>query len=163
MGLADDLLDQADDLSRKERTKPKQASLRRAVSTAYYALFHLLIDDASNRWSGEKSSRVGLARMFEHAGMAHASRAFQKHSWMGFDGRNVPIPPPIQKIALLFVTLQQDRHRADYNHATRFTRSDVQILVKDVRASFQHWAAIRKHPAADFYLMAMLTGNRRRD
>ena len=27
--------------------KPKQASLRRALSTAYYALFHLLVDEAT--------------------------------------------------------------------------------------------------------------------
>jgi uncharacterized protein (UPF0332 family) len=36
-----DLLQQAYDLASKEETDPKQASLRRAVSTAYYALFHL--------------------------------------------------------------------------------------------------------------------------
>ena len=30
----------------KEPRRPKQASLRRAVSAACYALFHLLVDDA---------------------------------------------------------------------------------------------------------------------
>jgi uncharacterized protein (UPF0332 family) len=45
--FADDLLQQAYHLARKERLNPRQASLRRAVSTAYYALFHLLIDEAT--------------------------------------------------------------------------------------------------------------------
>jgi hypothetical protein len=39
----DDLLQQALELVHSKQRKPKQASLRRAVSTAYYALFHLLI------------------------------------------------------------------------------------------------------------------------
>jgi hypothetical protein len=34
MGLHEDLLDQAEHLAGKERKKPKQASLRRAVSAA---------------------------------------------------------------------------------------------------------------------------------
>ena len=42
MSLATDLLEQADHLARRERKRPKQASLRRAVSAAYYGLFHLL-------------------------------------------------------------------------------------------------------------------------
>lgn len=40
--MVDDLLDLAEHLAQLEPTRPKQASLRRAVSTAYYALFHAL-------------------------------------------------------------------------------------------------------------------------
>jgi uncharacterized protein (UPF0332 family) len=46
MSLAIDLLNQAKELSLLDSKKPKQANLRRSVSTAYYALFHLLIDEA---------------------------------------------------------------------------------------------------------------------
>ncbi len=45
MSFADDLLTQAEHLANWE-SEPTQAALRRAVSTAYYALFHLLIDEA---------------------------------------------------------------------------------------------------------------------
>jgi hypothetical protein len=44
MGIAEDLLRQADHLATYEGSNPSQASLRRAVSTAYYALFHLLVE-----------------------------------------------------------------------------------------------------------------------
>jgi uncharacterized protein (UPF0332 family) len=45
MPYCDDLLEQALHLAKREKKKPRQASLRRAVSTAYYALFHLLIHE----------------------------------------------------------------------------------------------------------------------
>lgn len=41
MAFPDDLLEQAVHLARREPGRPRQASLRRAISTAYYALFHL--------------------------------------------------------------------------------------------------------------------------
>ena len=49
MTLHHDLLDQASHLATRETKKPKQASLRRAVSAAYYALFHLLVADGAKR------------------------------------------------------------------------------------------------------------------
>src|SRR5260370_10190 len=50
MAFADDLLEQARHLANRERKKPRLASLRRAVSTAYYALFHLRISEATLNW-----------------------------------------------------------------------------------------------------------------
>jgi len=61
MPFADDLLEQAHHLATREAGEPKQASLRRAVSTAYYALFHLLIDEAVSQWSVERQRSI-LAR-----------------------------------------------------------------------------------------------------
>ena len=51
MSLQQDLLRQARHLATKEPRRPSQASLRRAVSAAYYALFHLLVDEAIGRLS----------------------------------------------------------------------------------------------------------------
>ena len=50
MPFPDDLCEVATDLARS----PKQAGLRRAVSTAYYARFHLLIDEAVSNWTVER-------------------------------------------------------------------------------------------------------------
>ena len=71
MSFAMDLLVQAQDLTRKDRRKPKQASLRRAVSTAYYALFHLLIGETVKNWK-RSSERNTLSRMFDHDTMKKA-------------------------------------------------------------------------------------------
>jgi uncharacterized protein (UPF0332 family) len=42
----EDLLKQAVRLATLDIKKPKQANLRRAISSAYYAVFHLLVDEA---------------------------------------------------------------------------------------------------------------------
>jgi hypothetical protein len=76
MSLASDLLEQAQHLSRRERRRPRQASLRRAISTAYYALFHLLIDDATSTLVSRAELRARFARAFDHGDMKNASRAF---------------------------------------------------------------------------------------
>jgi hypothetical protein len=68
MPFPEDLLQQAYDLASREPTDPKQASLRRAVSTASYALFHLLIDEAVSKWAIQRQRSV-LARTFEDGRM----------------------------------------------------------------------------------------------
>ncbi len=75
MAFPEDLLQQAYDLANKEPTDPKQASLRRAVSTAYYALFHLLIDEAVSKWAVERQRSI-LARTFEHGRMKGSATTF---------------------------------------------------------------------------------------
>ena len=95
--------------------------------------------------------------------MEKSSRAFQKPNWEGFYGKNVAIPQDLRKVALAFTNLQAERHRADYNYAVRLTRIDVQDKVNQVQDAFKQWATVRKDPAADYYLIALLTGNRRRD
>src|SRR5271169_1426186 len=78
MSFAQDLLEQADHLIDKDGANPKQASLRRAVSTAYYALFHLLIDEAVGNWAVERH-RSALGRTFEHKGMKNVSDDYVKN------------------------------------------------------------------------------------
>lgn len=47
MSLHTDLLKQATILATREPRRPFQASLRRAASAAYYALFHLLVEEGT--------------------------------------------------------------------------------------------------------------------
>ena len=62
MSLHENLLVHAEALVTMDRTKPRQANLRRAVSAAYYALFHLLIHEAVLRNVGRDSSSVARPR-----------------------------------------------------------------------------------------------------
>lgn len=50
MAYANELLELAQELDNLHPDHPHQPSLRRAVSTAYYALFHLLISEATANW-----------------------------------------------------------------------------------------------------------------
>src|ERR1022692_4150586 len=84
MALHDDLLDQAIQLVHKEPKNPKQASLRRAVSTAYYALFHLLISESVANW-GRVNMRASLGRAFDHGTMKDASKKVENAPYPGVD------------------------------------------------------------------------------
>jgi hypothetical protein len=64
VAYADDLLQQARQLAQIDPRRPKQANLRRAVSAAYYALFHEVIDRAVGAvLSGAEASGAVGARL----------------------------------------------------------------------------------------------------
>jgi hypothetical protein len=74
MSFPNDLLEQARHLANREPKRPKQASLRRAVSTAYYALFHLLGIETAKNWK-RPSERFTVARMLDDSPMAKVCKA----------------------------------------------------------------------------------------
>lgn len=77
-----ELLQQAYHLATKEPKRPKDASLRRAVSAAYYSVFHFLIQEASRFLvSGAREElRLRLVRCFEHKRMKEAAQTLNKGS-----------------------------------------------------------------------------------
>ena len=129
MGLAQDLLQQAAHLATFESVNRSQASLRRAVSTAYYALFHLLIEDAGLRWQGSSEARTGLERGFQHATMKNVSVQFRKPTWAHWHGIQKPVPPALQAVAAAFVDLQLERHTADYDNHAEWSTIDLRATL----------------------------------
>src|SRR6267154_902113 len=122
MPYPDHLLEQAKHLANREKKRPRQASLRRAVSTAYYALFHLLIHEASLNWK-RIEQRALLARFFEHGKMKAASERQSRECNRYFNSKPPVIPGPefdcmrhLAQIAETFLDAQQQRHRADYDN-----------------------------------------------
>lgn len=119
MALHDDLLVQADQLAHLEKNKPKQANLRRAVSAAYYALFHYLVDQ-STRFLVSGPQREGLrhqlARSFDHGQMKRTAQIFASPSASGNAWRAVLGGAPsatLVNVASAFIELQEARHEAD--------------------------------------------------
>jgi uncharacterized protein (UPF0332 family) len=161
MGIAQDLLQQADHLASYEGANPSQASLRRAVSAAYYALFHLLTDEAALRWSGSPEARTGMERAFQHGPMRNTSMQFQKKIWEDWHGNKRAIPLAIREIAAAFVDLQDERHAADYDNHEQWTATDVEGVLKIAHLAFRQWASIRTDPMAGNYLLAMLLTKQR--
>jgi len=87
MGYADDPLELAQLLANLEPTNPRQACLRRAVSTAYYALSHLLVSEATLNW-GRPELRSELGRVFGHGKMKSAS--VEKRSELDAHFKKIP-------------------------------------------------------------------------
>ena len=161
MGIAQDLLQQADHLASYEGANPSQASLRRAVSTAYYALFHLLTEEAALRWSGSSEARTGVERAFQHGPMKNTSMQFRKKIWEDWHGDGRAIPSAIQEIAAAFVNLQEERQAADYDNHEHWTATDVETILKITHLAFQNWDSVRTDPMAGNYLLAMLLSKQR--
>ena len=114
--LPEELLEQAKLLL---TLPPNQANLRRAVSAAYYGLFHLLVRATVLKWS-EPLHQARIARMFEHERMKKVSGATIKRMGTEFDhGDSNSIEviwrTELTKVAQSFIILQQARHDADYN------------------------------------------------
>ncbi len=86
MGIAQDPLAQAYHLITYEGDNPTQASLRRAVSTAYYGLFHLLTEEAAVLWQGSPEATTGVARAFQHGSMKSTSLKFSGPVWQDWRG-----------------------------------------------------------------------------
>ena len=159
MRLANDYLEQARHLARRERTRPKQASLRRAISVAYYALFHLLCDEASSllvrgiRDSDDIQART--ARTLDHGTMARVCRVFESGALppgLRFLG---PLDTDLRFVAQIFGRMQEERHRADYNTQAQFSRTDTLNLIDQTEAAFDAYNRIRATDAATYFLFAM--------
>jgi hypothetical protein len=164
MGLADDLLEQAKLLTTLDRGKPRQASLRRAESAAYYSLFHLLVADAAQRLvpHSQLELRNRVSRIFQHAEMKRVCKQFHQgattpalHALL-----SGPISTELQFAAEIFVAAQEARHSADYDIGSRYTRSKTVSLVHNVELAFIAWRSIRSSDEADVFLAALAFASR---
>jgi len=161
------LLGVAKDLAELDRTRPRQASLRRAVSTAYYAVFHLLIQDSVRALVGQRQEiREVASRWFSHTQMASACGFFQgskvllKHQPVGKGLAGIPVSQELQDVARAFQTLQQARHEADYDMSSRrFTRQSAQQLVEQAEQAFADWQTATVDPWRPLLMLLMLTGD----
>jgi uncharacterized protein (UPF0332 family) len=149
MPFPDDLLEQASDLAFKEPRDPKQASLRRAVSTAYYALFHLLIDEAVSKWAVERQRSI-LARTFEHGKMKGVCDDLLKVAKGGGS-----VLPELVAVAQNFIQLQEQRNRADYDNSKQWSRSDVVNVLDLAMDAFGAWRAVCTQDAAQDFLLQL--------
>ena len=159
MAYHDELLQQALDLANKNPSSPVQADLRRAVSAAYYALFHLLIRETVSHWSLD-SSRDGLARMFEHRVMAKAAERILDAKLFPFSGQDPAVVRQLRTVAKAFGRLQDERHTADYDNAKSWTQLEALDEVKTAVRAFSAWHSIKNEKIAQDYLVSLLIKSR---
>jgi len=164
MPLANDLLWQAEHLANIDAGRPKQANLRRAVSAAYYALFHLLIADCAQRVSPKLPRNLAprIARAFAHSEMKQARRAISEghKSAILEDLQPAGFSPELRFVAAQFVRLQDERHRADYDLSMTYTRLQVLDVIHLAQNTFDAWAGLRSSEEANVFLAALLFANR---
>ena len=160
MSLPDDLLEQAQFLAQREQRRPRQASLRRAVSTSYYAVFHLL--SASSASQASPAVPIGLSdrvqRSLEHGSMKEAAKRFESGNLPDHIKPfvTIPLPASLVSVARSFVRLQDARHKADYDVAQRFDRAAAQDAVALATQLFADWDAIKNTDDAHVFLASLM-------
>ena len=143
---ARDLIATARSLAEIGRRRPSQANLRRAVSTAYYAVFHCLAGAAADLLIGQRRSPAWhrVYRALEHGRAKTACE--RKREMAGF-------PPEIRDFANTFAILQDARHQADYALEGRYDKLDVlaaidraeNVIARFERAEARHRRGFAAH------------------
>lgn len=129
----DHYLDQADHLI--AWSSGRQVELRRAISAAYYGVFHAVMRAAADTYVGSsnrKSAEYSLAyRHIDHAGLKTACEAFKRP--FSESDRLSPSDPDIRAFAAAVLELQARRHSADYDPALYLYVLDVRAVVATAR------------------------------
>jgi uncharacterized protein (UPF0332 family) len=161
LALPEDLLAQARHLATKESKKPKQASLRRAVSTAYYALYHLLVAAGASALAPRNPTglRGRVQRAFSHGALKDVCLQFAQPrslSKLILALVSQPLEPELVTVGDAFVELQEARHSADYDALIPFDRNDVLQKISIAEQAFTSWKAVRNKLNATVFLAALL-------
>ena len=132
----------------------KQVNLRRAVSAAYYGLFHLLTTEAAMNWKNE-AQRNRFARLFDHGRMrACCSRVSSRP--LPDDPAGIQVATDLKLFAEAFLTLQQARLTADYDNSEVWSRTEAWEMIVEALDAMTAWSGIRESAIAQDYLLDLL-------
>jgi len=161
--LYQQLIVQARKLACMDKRRPGQGNLRRSVSTAYYALFHFLIEQSCRQHVGgaqaDEGFRTLMWRAFSHGVMYDAAKTFAGGTLPKIVTRSVgslTVHPDLKALSQLFLDAQDQRHQADYDMTIRFVRAEVEGLIDRIEQAFARWPGIQNQNSSRLFLMALL-------
>lgn len=122
--------------------RPRQSDLRRAVSTAYYAVFDMLAQQNADLLVGSTGAdRSEHAWVQTYRAIDHrAARTACK------DARSLGFPAGIVTFAETFVALQRRREDADYDPVSRLTKAEALAAIEEAQAAIE---ALKAAPTRD--------------
>lgn len=124
----DNLLELAEHLARLEPGRPKESTLRRAVSTAYYAVFHALAFLCADELVGYNRPWEAFTPIYRTLDHSAARKLFERARSKNLYGEEVA------DIGGAFIDLQEQRHRADYDpQPLGLTRNGALELIDKAR------------------------------
>lgn len=161
------LLSVADTLARLD--DPSTVARRRAVSSAYYALFHGLVAAAVSRTIGDDPDREldrhTVSRWYSHADIRAVSQ------WVIRLARGESVPngvavllgdPPadLVELARSFMQLHEARHEADYDHTANLAEADARAAIDSAGAALARLPNLAGSRVYANYLVLLLGGTR---
>lgn len=142
--------------------RPRPIWLRRAVSTAYYALYHRLCREAAEHLvpSSAQQERLRLTRAFTHQALKEVCE------WVAGRRGNPPRharhlisslkTSPIAQVAAVFCDLQEARHAADYDHLEAFPKATVLQHIDDAERAIATLAGATPQDRQTFFALLAL-------
>jgi hypothetical protein len=165
MSLAEELL-HARFLANLDPRATSRANIRRAISAAYYAVFHLLSAAVAEQVSPDFPAglRGCIQRVLGHSEMFNMAKAFSQQGKNEAKGlpKGFVLPGPIsQELASVsngFKDLQEARHTADYDVLKQYNPGDELALVQQAEKIFKDWRTEKNSKNAPVFLAAMIFG-----
>lgn len=138
--LGPDLIEIAEFLATRDKLRPREASLRRAISTAYYALFNRLAELCADElvgWTKPWDVFSPIYRSLEHG---YALKVLSERT----AEKSHPLGRDVERLGAMFRELQAAREGADYSRepnpdplevqsGRRFSREQTIELVANAR------------------------------
>jgi hypothetical protein len=149
----DHLFDQARRLIRPPSAgAPRQVDLRRAISNAYYGVFHFVLTAAADEFAGvtqRASAQYALVyRHIDHRRFRELCNEIRKPS---LPGKYVALAPEagfsqaMKGFAAVAVDLQLKRHLADYDPQSSYSPSDAAFAIDSAVTAIQSFkSAVRE-------------------
>ena len=111
------------------RGRPRQTDLQRAVSDAYYAMFHALAASIADCIHGSRTAANETDWVRTHRSLQHRRAANPLHEWHNLFSQ------PVQDFANVIGDLKYQREEADYNPIQSFTPPQVSTWIDQAEAA----------------------------
>lgn len=137
------------------------------MSSAYYALFHEITHGAAKALipQGTDEEQLKFTRHVDHTSISKVCKWVLDQGQPPKERDNIyrDIFDPLKSsqdlrdLAIFFTSLQDERHRADYDHFAGFTKPQVLSLINDAKRGCEIVKAIQGTKDAEvFYMMLAL-------
>jgi hypothetical protein len=145
-------------LATSDTKKPKQANLRRAVSSAYYAMFHFLSEEAARIFVGagqqDRMRRDLARRAVAHTRLKDVCQEFLKATPRDllkpyWPATGTPGSSDMATVCQNLIALQEFRHLADYDFSVSVSRTQALDACEKAKEAMDAWHKLKKsHPDA---------------
>ena len=128
--------------------QPTREALRRAVSTAYYAMFHTLSASNADLIEGPRTQANQATWTATYRSLRHTRAGSMMQRWPHL------FTPAIRNFAVIIDSMKRQREDADYNPDASFTQQQVVTRIANAEQAI---ADFNSAPAQERALAAIAT------
>jgi hypothetical protein len=141
--------------------RPRNAWLRRSISTSYYALFHCIVRQVAQHLlpNGSVADQLRLTRSFDHreikavCGWIAGRATAPQHAQPIIDRLS---GTALADVCAAFLDLQEARHMADYDHLAPISKATALSYLQDAEQAIRRLAGLRPGDREAFFALLAL-------